>query len=151
VLDITDDQHRFIEDMGQHMVGWGVPRNTGRVYAYLLLRPGPAGLDAIASDLEIAKSGASVATRQLVQFGLARALGARGSRRVLFEALHNLEAIFGARNAQARDLMERFREGAAVAPPGPRRQQLEEMVSTLDELLAVVPGVLRQIRERRGR
>jgi DNA-binding transcriptional regulator GbsR (MarR family) len=137
--------------MGQHMVGWGVPRNTGRVYAYLLLQAGPAGLDAIAADLEMAKSGASVATRQLVSFGLARSLGSRGSRRVLFEALHNLEAIFSARNTQARDLMERFREGAAVAPPGPRRQRLVEMVAMLEELLAVVPDVLRQIRERRGR
>ena len=133
------------------MVGWGLPRNTGRVYAYLLLQPRPAGLDEIAGDLEIAKSGASVATRQLVSFGLARSLGSRGSRRVRFEALHNLEAIFIARNTQARDLMERFRAGAAVAPPGPGRQRLEEMVEMLDELLSVVPTVLQQIRERRAR
>ena len=137
--------------MGQNMVGWGLPRNTGRVYAYLLLQPGPAGLDEIARDLEMAKSGASVATRQLGSLGLARSLGSRGSRRVRFEALHNLEAIFNARNAQSRDLRERFREGAAAAPPGPVRQRLEEMVEMLDEILSVVPTVLQQIRERRAR
>jgi DNA-binding transcriptional regulator GbsR (MarR family) len=151
MLPITDAQHRFIEDMGQHMVGWGLPRNTGRVYAYLLLQPGPIGLDLIAADLEIAKSGASVATRQLTAFGLARSLGSRGSRRVRYEAQHNLEAIFNARNTQARDLRERFREGASVAPPGPGRQRLEDMVDMLDELLSVVPSVLQQIRERRAR
>jgi DNA-binding transcriptional regulator GbsR (MarR family) len=134
--------------MGQHMLGWGIPRNTGRIWAYLLLQPAPSTLDAIASDLEIAKSGASVAARQLVSFGLARALGQRGSRRVLYEALHNLEAIFAARNAQARTLMDRFREGAAVAPKS-RQRQLQEMVEMLEDFLELPPAFIQRIRQRR--
>ncbi len=148
---ITEAQHRFIEDMGQHMVGWSVPRNTGRVYAYLLLQAEPAGLDDIAGALGIAKSGASVAARQLVQFGLARAVGQRGSRRTNYEALHNIDAITGARSGQTRALLERLRQGALVAPPGPRRAHLDEMAETLQELVDALPAFLQQIRERRGR
>lgn len=135
--------------MGQHMVGWGVPRNTGRIYAYLLLKTEPASLDQMAADVGIAKSGASVGARQLVGFGLARALGERGSRRVLYEALHNLDAIFAARNPQAGDLMERLRQGAAVSPSGPGRERLEEMADVMRELLEELPAVIERIRRRR--
>src|SRR5438309_1495008 len=65
VPDTMNEQRGFLEDMGQLMVAWGIPRNTGRIYAYLLLQSAPAGLDRIAEDLEMGKSGASVATRQL--------------------------------------------------------------------------------------
>jgi len=143
-------QRGFLEDMGQLMVAWGIPRNTGRIYAYLLLQSAPAGLDRIAEDLEMGKSGASVATRQLVQFGLARASGERGSRRVLYEALHNLEAIFEARNAQSAKLLLLYCQGGAVAPPAPRRR-LEETAEVIEELLSELPPLLRRIRERRAR
>jgi DNA-binding transcriptional regulator GbsR (MarR family) len=146
---ITDEQHRFVEDMGQHMMGWGVPRNTGRVYAYLLLQDGPASLDEIATDLGIAKSGASVATRQLVGFRLARAIGERGTRRLLYEALHSLEAIIAARNTQSIDLLERLREGAMAAPPGVGRRRLQEMAELMQELVDELPAIVRRIRDRR--
>ncbi len=70
-----DAAQGFIEDMGQHMTGWGLARTTGRIYAYLLLQSEPVGLDRLAADLGIAKSGASVGARQLVAFGMARAVG----------------------------------------------------------------------------
>ena len=56
---------QFIEDLGHTMVAWGLTRTTGRIYAYLLLRSAPASLDEMAEELDIAKSGASVAARQL--------------------------------------------------------------------------------------
>ncbi|TMD89451.1 MAG: transcriptional regulator [Chloroflexi bacterium] len=136
--------------MGQHMVGWGLPRNTGRVYAYLLLHNEPVSLDRMVADLEIAKSGASVATRQLVQFGMARASGERRSRRVLYEALYNVAAIFEARNAQAAKLLKMYREGAAVASPAARRR-LEETSDVVEQLLQEMPSLLRRIQEGRRR
>jgi len=148
VADGKNGQHAFIEDMGQHMVGWGLPRNTGRVYAYLLLQDEPVSLDRMVADLEIAKSGASVATRQLVQFGMARASGQRGSRRVLYEALYNVAAIFEARNAQAAKLLKMYREGAAVASPAARRR-LEETSDVVERLLQEMPSLLRRIQEGR--
>ena len=131
------------------MLSWGVPRNTGRVYAYLLLRTEPAGLDEIATDLEMAKSGASVATRQLVRFGLARGIGERGSRRLLYEALHSVEGILAARNAQVVDLLSRLRQGAAVAPPGRGRRLLQQMAEVLQEVVDELPRMVRRASDRR--
>ena len=145
---LTDEQHQFVEDMGQTMVGWGLPRSTGRVYAYLLLRDEPASLDEIAGDLGVGKSGVSVATRQLVQFGMARVDGERGSRRLRFEALHTLEGIFAARQSLLIELMARLRQGVEVSADGPSRERLEEMVETVQEFIDLAPRLIAQLRER---
>ncbi|TMC05716.1 MAG: hypothetical protein E6J41_21035 [Chloroflexi bacterium] len=146
---MTDEQHRFVEDMGQTMAGWGIARNTGRIYGYLLLGAAPASLDQIAGDLGVGKSSVSVGARQLVQLGLARANGERGSRRVLYEALHTLEAIFAARNAQAYDLLARFRQGARASTSDQGRERLQELAEILQEFIDHAPEVFRQLRERR--
>ena len=144
---LTPDQRAFVDDMGQHMVGWGLPRTTGRVYAYLLLQHGPVGLDRLCADLGIARSGASVATRQLVHFGMARATGAGGTRRLVYEALHDVDAIFTARNAQSRALVRQFQHGARAAAPGPGRERLETMAAVLQRFLDEAPALLARIRK----
>jgi len=131
------------------MAGWGLPPNTGRIWAYLLLQTGPASLDEIAGELGIAKSGVSVGSRQLVQLGLARGMGERGSRRLRYEALHNLEAIFAARNASLVTFLERLRQGTGVAPPGVARERLAEMADMVQALADEVPAFLQRLREMR--
>ncbi len=148
ILNISDEQHEFIEDMGQSMLGYGLPRATGRIYAYLLLRGGPASLDEIAADLGVGKSGVSVTTRQLVQLGLARGIGERGSRRLLYEALYSLEAIFAARNAQTIDLLARLRQGARASSNEPGRKGMEDMADTIQQFVDMAPELMRQLRER---
>jgi DNA-binding transcriptional regulator GbsR (MarR family) len=146
---LPSGQRAFVEDMGQHMLGWGISRNTGRIYGYLLLQPGPASLDQIAGAIGMAKSGVSLATRQLVQLGLARGIGERGSRRLLYEALPNLEAIYAARNAQALDLMERLRQGARATESGTRRAELERLADTMQEFIDLFPTMMREMHDRR--
>ena len=143
------EQREFIEDMGQHMLGWGLTRNLGRIYGYLLLQPGVASLDQIAEAVGMAKSGVSLATRQLVQLGLARGSGERGSRRLLYEALPSLEAVFAARNANALELMERLRQGARATASEPRRAQLEQLADAMREFIDLAPRVMREMRDRR--
>lgn len=125
-------EEQFIEDMAQLLVSWGLPRTTGRVYGLLLLQATPTDLDEIVGVLDVAKSGASIAARQLVALGLARASGERGTRRVRYEALYTLEAIFAARVAQTHDLLSQLRVGARVASVGPARRQLTEMAHGLE-------------------
>ena len=144
-------QMTFIDDMGQLMAGWGIPRTTGRIYAYLLLQREPAILDDIAADLSIAKSGASVASRQLAQLGLARVVGQPGSRRVLYEALYNIESIIAARTAQMNDLIVRLRQGARVAPGGQGRQRLQNMADWCEAWVQQFPIVMRRLEKRRHR
>lgn len=141
-------QARFVEDMGEHMLGWGLPRTTGRVYAYLLLRTEPVSLDDITRDLGVAKSGASVATRQLVRFGLARGVAERGSRRLLFTGLRTVEAIFAARTAQSVDLVQRLREGAKVASAHDAREGLNSMAGELESIIRQFRAQFTRARER---
>jgi hypothetical protein len=136
--------------MGQHMVGWALPRNTGRVYAYLLIQKDPASLAKIAQDLGIARSGVSVATRQLVGFGMARTIAARGSRRLSFEALVSLEAILAARSPGASDLALMLQEGASVAPPGPRRATLKQLAAMIQDITDELPALIGRIKQKRS-
>jgi DNA-binding transcriptional regulator GbsR (MarR family) len=142
-------RHQFIEDLGHTMVSWGLTRTTGRIYAYLLLRSAPASLDDMTDELDIAKSGASVAARQLVAIGLARTIGARGSRRLLYEALLDPDNLMAARNAQTRIFADRLRQGAHAAGPGLARRRLDEMAGIVEDLSAELPALVRRVRERR--
>jgi hypothetical protein len=148
-MKLNIQRRRFVEGLGQDMAGWGLPRTTGRLYALLLLASAPMSLDEIVAVLGVAKSGASVAARQLVAIGLARSMGERGSRRIRYEALPDLDAIFGARDAQSRVFLERLQAGAAVAPPGAPRRQLTALAGAVQDLVDEQPAVLRRIRERR--
>src|SRR6267143_1887686 len=132
---VTAAQHDFVDHMGQQMAGWNLPRTTGRVWAYLLIRGEPAVLDDIARDLDVAKSGASVGARHLVAFGLARSSGERGSRRVLFSAIDSLDAVFAARSETARALQRLLQEGARAAATSATRAKLTDMASGIGEIL----------------
>ena len=147
---MTAPQHDFVDHMGQQMVSWNLPRTTGRVWAYLLMRDEPAVLDDIARDLDVAKSGASVGARQLVAFGLARSTGERGSRRVLFRAIDNMEAMFAARSESARSLQRLLVKGARAASTSGTRARLTEMASGIDEILERESAAL-MARSRKGK
>ena len=134
-MNLTKHETTFIEDMGRLMVTWGLPRTTGRVYAYLLLRPEPASLDQIAKDLEVAKSGASVATRQLVSFGMARTHRQRGSKRLGFDAIYDLRGVLAAREAQTRIFIDRLRDGSRVAASAVVRRKMTEMSDAMDDVV----------------
>ncbi len=148
---MTRAQTEFIEDMGQLMAGWGIPRNTGRIYAYLLLQQAPTGLDDIVNALGVAKSGASVAARQLLQLGLTRSSGQQGTRRVLYQALYTLDTIIAARDAQLRALFVRLRQGARAAQEGKARQQLQEMADWCEAFADEMPLLFRRLERRRAR
>ncbi len=147
-MNVNPAQRRYIEGMGAVMVRWGLPRTTGRIYAYLLLRREPAGLDEIARDLRVAKSGASVATRQLVGMGLARSYGEPGTRRLRFDALYDLDAIVAARTAQTLALFDRLREGGDVATDATVRRKLRAMTAALETAFADIPRITRHAQRR---
>jgi hypothetical protein len=150
IVNMNAGQRRFVDDMGQLMVGWGLSRTTGRVYAYLLLRSDPASLDEIAADLAVAKSGASVATRQLIGFGMARTFGEVGTRRLRFDALYDLDAIVAARTAQTLAFFERLHDGARVARAPSVRRKINAMTGALEGLFARTPALARRTGKRRS-
>ena len=141
---MTAAERHFVEDMGRLMAAWSLPRTTGRVYAYLLLRPEPTSLDHIAKELGVAKSGASVATRQLVAFGMARTHAERGSRRLRYEAIYDLQGLLAAREAQTRLFIQRLDEGAHVAANSGVRRKMTAMTDALEDVVAQVTALGRR-------
>jgi hypothetical protein len=83
------DERRFVDEWAALLTSMAVPLPAGRLFAYLLLRPIPAGLDDIVADLELSKGSASVTARLLERHGLAIRHSAPGSKKALYSAPSN--------------------------------------------------------------
>jgi DNA-binding transcriptional regulator GbsR (MarR family) len=81
-----DADRRFMDEVASLMAPWGWSRHVARIFAYLLIREQPATLDEISEHLGIAKSIASVAARELEQFGNARRHSQPGTKQILYSA-----------------------------------------------------------------
>ncbi|HKW78634.1 MAG TPA: ArsR family transcriptional regulator [Candidatus Limnocylindria bacterium] len=131
-------QKRFVDHMGHQMLAWGLARPTGRIYAYLLLQPEPVTLDQIARELGIAKSGASVATRHLMGFGMVRSTGEPGTRRLRYAANYDLETMLAARMKQFHDFAARLHEGIAVATAPEAKRHIRGMTEVLEQAVGLI-------------
>jgi predicted transcriptional regulator len=81
---LSADQHRFVDDVTALLKTRGMPPAAGRIYAYLLICDEPVGLDRIALDLGMSKSGVSTMGRVLEHCGVARRHAVPGTKRVLY-------------------------------------------------------------------
>lgn len=140
-------RQRFVDDLGAFFAGYGLTATLGRILAHLMLREAPASLDEIAAEVGIAKSGASTAARRLETFGMVRRVHVPGSRRVLFEATPNGEALLTFGLPQIRRFARTLHEGAEVAAPGAPAQRIGNLANTMDLYLEVVQTALERIRE----
>jgi DNA-binding transcriptional regulator GbsR (MarR family) len=145
---MNESERQFIDDMGQLLVAWTLPRTLGRVYGYLLLQGNAVSDDDIASELGLAKSGVNVAVRSLVALGLVRSISQRGSRRLLHEALFDLETILAARDTQMGNLMAQLRRGSTIAASATARRRLSEMAEDVEVVTEAMREIARRPRAR---
>lgn len=82
----SDADRRFMDEVASLMAPWGWSRHVARIFAYLLIREQPATLDEICEHLGISKSIASVAARELEQYGNARRHSQPGTKQILYSA-----------------------------------------------------------------
>jgi len=99
---MSNDRDQFIHAMGETLATWHLPRSTGRVYGYLLLRGEPSSSEELRDGLALSSGAVSTAVRELVSWGLARTLPQPGSRRLLIEAAGGFEQLLAASHARAR-------------------------------------------------
>lgn len=85
-LGLTQAQLRFVDDLAGLLSVWNMPNNAARLYGYLQIRDEPASIDDIASDLDMSRSNVFNAAKLLEQYGNARRVGERGSKRIRFVA-----------------------------------------------------------------
>ncbi len=131
-MNITEVQRRFIEEIAELFVPWGVPQTAARLYGYLLLCPEAASLDSIAVDLEISKSSASVAARLLERYTLVRRRSVRGSKRILYEVSDQYDEILAGQNRMLLSLSDLLRGAEEIVPAAATRQRLEDMADFYD-------------------
>jgi hypothetical protein len=124
-------------------------RNAARLYGYLLLSAEPASLDRITVDLEISKSGASVAARLLEQYMLVRRLGERGSKRALYEVSENYEGMLTAQNRLLDALADLLRSRAGSIASGDARERLNDIAEFYQVTRKAMESALRSWRQRR--
>jgi predicted transcriptional regulator len=146
---LTGAERRFVEDIARLLEPWGVPRTAARLYGYLLLNDEPVSLDRMSADLEVSKSSASVAARLLEMYTLVRRHGQRGSRRVLYEASDNYEAMLTGQNRMLEAGAELLKAGARDVASGLARARLDEMAEFYLVTREAMETALRRWRERR--
>lgn len=145
---LSADQHRFVELAGRMMAMWSLPPATGRLYGYLLLAAEPVSLDEIAAALDMSKSAASVAGRQLESWGMAHRIGERGSRRVRYEATASFEEMLRIRNRGAIAFADMFRQGATIATSERARERMTELADLFTAIVDEAEEFVRRWRER---
>jgi DNA-binding transcriptional regulator GbsR (MarR family) len=74
---------------------FGMPKSTGQVYGLLYLSSKPLSLDDIVEQLGISKASASLATRQLLNWGAIRQIMVLGQRRDFYEVVANISEVAG--------------------------------------------------------
>lgn len=72
---------------------WGITPAAGRVQGWLLASPRPADAEELARELEMSRGAISMATRELLDWGLATTEQVPGSRRLLYHPVTDLETV----------------------------------------------------------
>jgi DNA-binding transcriptional regulator GbsR (MarR family) len=83
---MTPVVRRFVEEAGKVTQSLGAGRVIGQLYAFLYFSPRPRGLADMQQALGISKGSASMAVRQLEQWGAVHKVWIRGDRRDYYEA-----------------------------------------------------------------
>ncbi len=138
---------RFIADVAARLTPWGMQPSLARLYGYLLLSAEPVDLDAIAADLGMAKSSASVAARTLVQYGLASPHKQRGSKRLRFGASDRYSGFLVAQATLLGDLGNLVQDQADAVAQGPVLRRLQNLSSFFLKMEATISGRIDELTE----
>lgn len=86
-------RRRFVEAAGHLTQSLGGGRVMGQIFAHVYFSPEPQSLDDLTKSLHISKGGASMAVRQLEQWGALRRVWVKGDRKDYYEASDTLGHI----------------------------------------------------------
>jgi DNA-binding transcriptional regulator GbsR (MarR family) len=118
--EISPVVRRFIQDAGSLSQSFGLGRVIGQLYAYLYFSQGPRNLSDMQRALSISKGSASMAVRQLEQWGAARKVWVKGDRKDYYEA---------------EDWLGRILKNAALDTVGKRMESWTRLLDEADDYL----------------
>ena len=140
-----DEQRRFIADVSAILAPWGMQPTVATLYAYLLLKAEPVGLDTIVAELGMAKSSASVAARTLETYGLARRHGERGSKRVRYGASDSYSGFLISQATLMGDLGRLIEGRAAGVAEDDTLRRLRYLAAFYRKMEATIVGRVREL------
>ncbi|HET8784178.1 MAG TPA: MarR family transcriptional regulator [Candidatus Limnocylindrales bacterium] len=155
---MTDDESRFVEEMGQMLASYGMTPMAGRMWGWLLICEPPEQTAAeIADALHASRGAISGTARLLATSGMIRRTTRRGDRREYFSAPpETFEAFLtsaGRIYRQFREMAERGLEAIADRPPESRArlQEFRDVFAFIErEVPAVIDRFLREEAVARG-
>lgn len=121
------DRHRFVNQVGDLLATWNLPRATGRTYAYLLLQSEPSTSEELQRVLELSSGSVSTAIRELVSWGLAGTISQPGSRRLLIEAQGGFEQLLAASHERSRAFIRTLQSGESLIEDDRARERLRDV------------------------
>jgi hypothetical protein len=149
--DLDQARRRFVDDLGHLYARFGLSVTFGRAFALLLLSDQPISLEDLAAQLEISKSAASVAARDLERAGVARRSTSPGSRRVLYEANDDMVPLFQAQWARVQLSLPVFRKAEPLTGRGRAVQRLRDLIELHEFWLTEATGIIERWRQRKRR
>ena len=84
----------FVAQWGALGTQWGINRTMAQIHALLMTAPQPMATDDVMEELEISRGNAHTNLKELVSWGLIRAVVKKGERREYFEAEKDVWQIF---------------------------------------------------------
>ena len=120
IRQLDDIRQQFIETAGNTTQSLGHGRTLGQIFGFLYLSQKPQTLDNFTSQLGVSKGGASMAIRQLEQWGAVKRVWIKGDRKDYYEACDDFGSIV---------------RKAAIDTVGSRMRTLDEVICGLDQRL----------------
>ncbi|GAB3470060.1 GbsR/MarR family transcriptional regulator [Actinophytocola sediminis] len=136
-------QQQFVNDMGDTLAAWRLPRATGRVYGFLLLHGDPSSSDRLRAELSLSSGAVSTAIRELVSWGLARTIPQAGSRRLLVEAAGGFEQLLAASHERARVFIRNLQAAEQLTETADATQRLRDVTALFTTYVDAGERVLR--------
>lgn len=84
----------FVAQWGALGTQWGINRTMAQIHALLMTAPHPMTTDDVMEDLKVSRGNAHGNLKELVAWGLIRAVVKKGERREFFEAEKDVWQIF---------------------------------------------------------
>ncbi len=140
---MVTDEEGFVNTMGDMLATWHLPRTTGRVYGYLLLRGEPCTSDRLRAELRMSAGAVSTAVRDLVSWGLARTIPQPGSRRLLIEAAGGFDQLLAAGHERTRAFVRVLESARPLADDDRAARRLADVTALFTAYLEAVTGFRR--------
>ena len=141
------DERRFIDEIAALFQPWGMARSLARLFGYLLLQDAPIGLEKIAADLELSRSGAWSAAKRLEHFGHIRSYGEPGSKRELYAQSDNFAAPMIGQTRLLRDIGKQLEIGAAITAGEAAADKLRRRAAFYSRLQKIFSDAIKELEE----